>query len=85
MRCIVGLVLFVVLYVGSCGLLGKVVADWALRNGQAYSQRDAIQAGHRAIRKYHPHVAVGVGLVTLLICAAPTLLAKRDARKPSWQ
>jgi len=66
MRCIIGLVLFVVLYLGSCALLGEAVTAMTLRSGQAYSQKAAKLAGTEAVRKYHALVAVGAGAVTLL-------------------
>lgn len=69
MRCLVGLVLFVVLYLGSCSLLHKIVSK---TSGRA--------AAAEALRKYHALVAVGVGAFTLFCCSVPTLLAKAAQR-----
>jgi len=65
MRCFVGFALFVVLYFGSCMLLGEVVRKTSGRAAQA-----------EVLRKYHALVAVGCGVVTLLCCSVPTLLAR---------
>ena len=60
-----GFVLFVVLYFGSCIILGEIVQK---KSGRA--------AKAEALRKYHALVAVGAGVVTLLCCSVPTLLEK---------
>jgi len=65
MRCVLGFVLFVVLYFGSCTILGGIVRK---TSGQA--------AEVEVVRKYHALVAVGAGVVTLFCCSVPTLLAR---------
>lgn len=69
MRCLVGLVLFVALYFGSCTLLQKIVYK---TSGRA--------AAAEVLRKYHALVAVGVGVFTIFCCSVPTLLAKAAQR-----
>lgn len=76
MRCIVGVVLFLVLYFGGCNVLGAAVAA---RHG-GYSHRAAATAGAQAVTKYHALVAVGVGVVAILGCSLPTLLLKYGQR-----
>lgn len=85
MRCLVGFVLFVVLYFGGCALLGKYVATNALQTGQVHSQKAAELAGRQVVKKYHPHLAVGVGLAVLLMCSVPSLLTKMSQRDIPWK
>ena len=70
MRCIAGFVLFVVLYFSSCFTLDGIVRK---NSGRV--------AAAEAIRKYHALVAVASGVVTLLCCSLPTLLARADHRE----
>ena len=70
MRCVLGLVLFVVLYFGSCTILAEIVNK---TSGRA--------AKIEALRKYHALVAVGAGVVTLLCCSVPTLLERASRRE----
>ena len=65
MRCVLGFVLFVLLYFGSCTTLGEIVR-----------QNSGPAAEVEVLRKYHALVAVGVGVVTLLCCSVPTLLER---------
>jgi hypothetical protein len=70
MRCVLGFVLFVVLYFGSCAILDGIVRK---TSGRA--------AAVEVIRKYHALVAVGAGIVTLLCCSVPTLLERASRRE----
>ena len=86
MRCIVGLTLFLVLYFGSCRILGNSVAAQALRNRQTCSQKGAYLIGLEAVKKYHALVAVGAGAAALLACSVHTLLMKTSDRDVHyWQ
>ena len=69
MRCVLGFVLFVVLYFGSCTILGEIVHKTSGRAAKA-----------EVLRKYHALVAVGAGIVTLFCCSVPTLLARAAQR-----
>jgi hypothetical protein len=57
MRCVLGFVLFVVLYFGSCTTLGEIVRKTSGRAAEA-----------EVLRKYHALVAVGAGVFTLFCC-----------------
>jgi hypothetical protein len=70
MRCVIGFVLFVVLYFGSCSILGAVVR-----------KTSGPSASAEALRKYHALVAVGAGAVSLLACSLPTMLARASRRE----
>ena len=70
MRCVIGFVLFVVLYFGSCTTLGEIVRKTSGRAAEA-----------EVLRKYHALVAVGAGIVSLFCCSVPTLLAKASQRE----
>ena len=86
MRCLLGFVMFVVLYFGSCSVLGEVVAAMTLKSGQGYSERGAQKVGKEFVYKYHAVVAVATGIVTLLTCCLPTLAAKMSEREAdAWQ
>lgn len=85
MRCFVGVILFLVLYFGSCHLLREGVAAMTFRSGQGYTQKESQRAGTQAVKKYHALVAVGTGLVALLACSLPSLLLKMSERQPEWQ
>jgi hypothetical protein len=65
MRCVAGFVLFVTLYFSSCIMLDGIVRKTSGRVAAA-----------EALRKYHALIAVGAGVVTLLCCSVPTLLAR---------
>ena len=52
MRCMIGLVLFVVIYFGGCKLLGAVAGAVAA-NDPRRSQWVAQEAGKKAMAKYH--------------------------------
>jgi hypothetical protein len=69
MRCVLGFVLFVVLYFGSCTTLGEIVRKTSGRAAEV-----------EVLRKYHALVAVGAGIVTLFCCSVPTLLARASQR-----
>ena len=85
MRCLVGFVLFVVLYFGGYALLGQYVATNALQTGQVHSKMAAEMAGRHVVKKYHSHLAVGVGLTVLLVCSIPTVLVKMSQRDIPWK
>jgi hypothetical protein len=70
MRCVLGFVLFVVLYFGSCTILGGIVRKTSGRAAEA-----------DVLRQYHALVAVGAGVVTLLGCSVPTLLERASRRE----
>lgn len=82
MRCIVGIVLFLVLYFGSCNLLGEIVRTVAIRNNPQHSVSVGRAAQANALRKYHALVAVGAGAVTILGCSLPTLLMRKTEFDP---
>lgn len=73
MRCVVGLVLFLVLYFGSCKMLKEAVT---LRSGKA--------AATRVLKTYHAPVAVVAGLVAIVGCSLPTLLMRMSERS-EWR
>lgn len=70
MRCVLGLVLFVVVYFGSCTILGGIVRK---TSGPA--------AQVEVLRKYHALIAVGAGVVSLFCCSVPTLLERASRRE----
>jgi hypothetical protein len=76
MRCIFGLVLCVVLCYGGIQALYAVATASAAANNPGISQRDAQAAGWEVVHKYHAHVYVVAGLITIAVCSLPTLLAK---------
>jgi hypothetical protein len=80
MRCVIGVVLFVVLYFGSCKLLGEIVSARSSANNPRQSQKAARSAGAKAVTKYHALVAVGAGAVSLLACSLPWLIGKMQQR-----
>jgi hypothetical protein len=65
MRCIAGIVMFLVLYFSLCTIIGGAAQQW-------YGPRTKAEV----LRKYHAAVAVGCGVVTLFACALPSILAK---------
>lgn len=65
MRCVAGLVLFVVLYFCSCTILGEIIHKTSGRAAKV-----------EVLRKYHALVTVGAGVVSLFCCSMPTLLAR---------
>lgn len=83
MRCIIGFVLFVVLYFGSCNFLGEVVKMQALANDPAQSQRRALKVRHEFLRKWHAAIAVGAGVAAIGACALPTILMRMNERAES--
>jgi hypothetical protein len=82
MRCIAGIVVFIVLYFGSCWLLGEMAQAVAIRNDPGHSVFAGRQAKADVLKRYHALVAVGAGTVTILGCALPTILASR--RHEEW-
>lgn len=80
MRCILGFVLFVVLYFGSCNLLGEIVRARAVANDPAHSQRLAQKARHEFLRVWHAPLAVAAGVVAIGVCALPSVLIKMNER-----
>ncbi len=80
MRCIVGLVLFLFLYFGSCKLLREIAGAMAVANDPAHSQRVGRAVGARAVKKYHALVAVGAGAVAFLSFSLPVLLVRSSER-----
>jgi len=84
MRCLVGFTLFVVLYFGSCKLLGEAAGAIATAKDPHHSQRAGRAVAAQVVTKYHALVAVGVGVVVLLGCSLPTILARRSERA-EWQ
>ena len=83
MRCVIGVVLFLVLYFGSCKLLGEITSARAIANNPRQSQRASRAAGAKVVTKYHALVAVGAGVVTIFACSLPWLLA-RMSRRNEW-
>jgi len=83
MRCVIGIVLFIVLYFGSLNVVGEIVKARALANDPAHSQRLAQRARHEALRKWHAALAVGAGVVAITVCALPTVLARMNERTES--
>jgi hypothetical protein len=84
MRCIVGVVLFLVLYFGGCAVLGAVAGGIAGANDPRHARSVGRVAGANAVTKYHALVAVGAGTVSLLCCCLPTLLVKMNERN-QWR
>jgi hypothetical protein len=82
MRCIVGFVLFVVLYFGGLQVFGSIVMARALEEG--YSQKAAKRAGAKAVSKYHAVWAVGSGILAIGACCVPTLLIRANERS-EWR
>jgi len=80
MRCIVGVVLFLILYFGGCAVLGGVAGAIAGANDPRHAKSVGRVAGANAVTKYHALVAVGAGAVSLLACCLPTLLVKMNER-----
>jgi hypothetical protein len=76
MRCIVGFVLFVVLYFGGLQVFGSIVTAQALEEG--YSQKAAKRAGAKAVSKYHAVWAVGAGVLAIGACCVPSLLIRMN-------
>lgn len=79
MRCVVGVVLFVVLYFGGLQLLGEIVTARAIAN-DGYSQKAARTAGAKVVSKYHAVVAVGAGVLAIVGCSLPTMLIRLSER-----
>jgi hypothetical protein len=75
--------MFIVLYFGSCILLKEGVVAMTLRGG--HCQASAQMAAKEATRIYHAPIAVGIGLLTLLTCSAPTILLKMSRRSEQRQ
>ena len=73
MRCVVGLVLFIVLYFGSCRVLSEAVT---VRHGKATAQR--------VLKTWHAPIAVAVGLITITGCTLPWLLMRMNERN-KWR
>jgi hypothetical protein len=84
MRCIAGIALFLILYFGSCSLLGEIVRTTTIRNDPRHSVAAGRMAKADVLRKYHALVAVGAGVASILACGLPTLLARRS-RQDEWQ
>lgn len=76
MRCVIGIVLFIVLYFGSLNVVGEIVRARALANDPAHSQRLAQRARHEALRKWHAALATGAGIIAITVCALPTVLSR---------
>jgi hypothetical protein len=81
-RCIAGIVLFLVLYFGSCWFLGEVVRATTIRNDPRHSASAGQRAKADVLKRYHALVAVAAGIVTIAGCALPTTLANR--RHDEW-
>lgn len=75
--------LFIVLYFGSCNLLGEVVRARALANDPAHSQRLAQRARAEALRVWHAPLAVAAGVVAIAVCALPAVLTRMNERSES--
>ncbi len=75
MRCIAGLVLFVVLYFGGCMVLAGIAGELKVGNGSRNSGLFNRVAEASIVKKYHALMAVGAGAASLAICCLPTLLA----------
>ncbi len=84
MRCIVGVVLFGVLYFGSCALLGEIVRARAVTNHPLHSQKVGTKTRARVLKKYHALVAVGAGVVTIVGCSLPSVLLRMSERS-EWR
>jgi hypothetical protein len=78
MRCVIGIVLFIVLYFGSCNLLGEVVKARALANDPARSERLAQRARYQFLQNWHAALATGAGLVAISACALPSVLVRMN-------
>ncbi len=74
MRCLIGFVMFVVLYFGSCKALEEASRQMALSNGHSPSVSRV--AASKVVTKYHSVVAVVVGLFVLFACCLPTIMVK---------
>ena len=83
MRCVVGIALFLILYVGSCSLLGETVRITTIRNDPRHSAMTGRMAKADVLRKYHALVAVGAGAASILACGLPALFARRS-RHDEW-
>ncbi len=83
MRCVIGIVLFIVLYFGSCNLLGEVVRARTLAIDPAHSQPLAQQARAEALRVWHAPLAVTAGLMVIAVCSLPTVLTRMNERSES--
>ena len=83
MRCIIGLVLFLVLYFGSLKVLGEISTAVAMRNDPGMSQRRRA-IGNRTMSKYHAILAAGSLVIAIGGCALPTILLKRNERA-NWE
>lgn len=75
MRCIIGVVLFVILYFGSLAIGRQIVVVRAANNGATAKTAD--RAGGRFVADYHAYLMAGSGLIALAGCALPTLLAPK--------
>ncbi len=80
MRCVIGVVLFVVLYFGSCAALREITIARTVANSPTHSRRVGERVAYRTLKKYHALVAVAAGLVALGGCALPTLLTRWSQR-----
>jgi hypothetical protein len=84
MRCVIGLVVFLVLYFGSLKLLSEFSTAIALRNDPGMSQRTARAIGNRTMQKYHAILMAGSLVIAIGGCALPTILLKRNERA-NWE
>ena len=76
MRCVFGLVLCGVLCFGGIQMLKVAATANAAANNPGLSKRAAEAAGWKVVHKYHAHVYVVAGLISLLACSLPTLFAR---------
>jgi len=79
MRCVIGLVLFVVLCYAGIRTLDSVMTKRELANDPTMSQRAAETAAWETVKGYHAYVYAGAGLITLALCCLPKLLDRQGS------
>jgi len=79
MRCVAGVVLFIVLYFASLQLVKEIVTARAIAN-DGYSPKAAATAGRNAMSKYHAILAAGSGVVSIVACCLPSILMRMSER-----
>jgi hypothetical protein len=79
MRCIIGLVLFVVLCYGGIQWLKSYAAARELASDPSLSQRAAETAAWKVVKDYHAYVYVAAGVITIALCSLPKLLDKQGS------
>jgi hypothetical protein len=85
MRCVIGIILFFVLYHGSCKVLGEYVARTTGGSDRMCSSYRAQRVAAEAVHKWHPHLMVGAGLTAILLCSLPSMLGSVERKSHPWQ